>query len=125
MPSWPISKCTAWANSSIRVWMKPRKSRLPPRTGHRFAGRQPQWRSHYVQASDLQFYEVAIPSPQSRAGSFDPADAARGDEVFRDLLDGTDRLVVLGVLRQQQERPGQPFLTGVEEWSTRFSSIRS
>jgi hypothetical protein len=32
--------------------------------------------------SDLQFYQLAIPSPQPRPGSFDPAAAARGDELF-------------------------------------------
>src|SRR5262245_8446535 len=32
--------------------------------------------------SDLQFYQLSIPSPQPRAGSFDPAAAARGDELF-------------------------------------------
>lgn len=30
----------------------------------------------------LQFYQLAIPSPQPPAGSFDPAAAARGDELF-------------------------------------------
>jgi hypothetical protein len=30
----------------------------------------------------LQFYQLAIPSPQPAAGSFDPAAAARGDELF-------------------------------------------
>lgn len=32
--------------------------------------------------SDLQFFQLAIPSPQPPAGSFDPAAAARGDELF-------------------------------------------
>lgn len=32
--------------------------------------------------SDLQFYQLAIPSPQPPAGSFDPSAAARGDELF-------------------------------------------
>jgi hypothetical protein len=32
--------------------------------------------------SDLQFYQLAIPSPQPSQGSFDPAAAARGDELF-------------------------------------------
>jgi hypothetical protein len=32
--------------------------------------------------SDLQFYQLAIPSPQPPEGSFDPAAAARGDELF-------------------------------------------
>jgi hypothetical protein len=32
--------------------------------------------------SDLQFYQLAIPSPQPPKGSFDPAAAARGDELF-------------------------------------------
>jgi hypothetical protein len=32
--------------------------------------------------SDLQFYQLSIPSPQPRAGSFDPAAAKRGDELF-------------------------------------------
>jgi len=32
--------------------------------------------------SDLQFYQLAISSPQPPAGSFDPAAAARGDELF-------------------------------------------
>ena len=32
--------------------------------------------------SDLQFYQLSIPSPQPRAASFDPAAAARGDELF-------------------------------------------
>ena len=32
--------------------------------------------------SDLQFYQLAIPSPQPRAGSFDPAAAKRGDDLF-------------------------------------------
>jgi hypothetical protein len=32
--------------------------------------------------SDLQFYQLAIPSPQPPAGSFDSAAAARGDELF-------------------------------------------
>jgi hypothetical protein len=32
--------------------------------------------------SDLQFYQLAIPSPQPPGGSFDPAAAARGDELF-------------------------------------------
>lgn len=32
--------------------------------------------------SDLQFYQLAIPSPQPPAGSFDAAAAARGDELF-------------------------------------------
>lgn len=32
--------------------------------------------------SDLQFYQLAIPSPQPRAGSFDAAAAKRGDELF-------------------------------------------
>lgn len=32
--------------------------------------------------SDLQFYQLAIPSPEPPAGSFDPAAAARGDELF-------------------------------------------
>ncbi len=32
--------------------------------------------------SDLQFYQLAIPSPQPPAGSFDTAAAARGDELF-------------------------------------------
>ena len=32
--------------------------------------------------SDLQFYQLAIPSPQPPAGSFDEAAAARGDELF-------------------------------------------
>ena len=30
----------------------------------------------------LQFYQLAIPSPQPPSGSFDPAAAARGDELF-------------------------------------------
>jgi hypothetical protein len=30
----------------------------------------------------LQFYQLALPSPQPPAGSFDPAAAARGDELF-------------------------------------------
>lgn len=34
------------------------------------------------QLSDLQFYQLSIPSPQPPAGSFDPAAAARGDELF-------------------------------------------
>jgi len=32
--------------------------------------------------SDLQFYQLSIPSPQPREGSFDTAAAARGDELF-------------------------------------------
>jgi hypothetical protein len=32
--------------------------------------------------SDLQFYQLSIPSPQPAAGTFDPAAAARGDELF-------------------------------------------
>jgi len=32
--------------------------------------------------SDLQFYQLAIPSPQPPTGSFDPAAADRGDELF-------------------------------------------
>ncbi len=32
--------------------------------------------------SDLQFYQLAIPSPQPAKGSFDAAAAARGDELF-------------------------------------------
>jgi hypothetical protein len=32
--------------------------------------------------SDLQFYQLAIPSPQPPAGSFDAAAAERGDELF-------------------------------------------
>jgi hypothetical protein len=32
--------------------------------------------------SDLQFYQLAIPSPQPAAGSFDAAAAERGDELF-------------------------------------------
>jgi hypothetical protein len=32
--------------------------------------------------SDLQFYQLSIPSPQPRPGTFDPAAAARGDELF-------------------------------------------
>jgi hypothetical protein len=32
--------------------------------------------------SDLQFYQLAIPSPQPPPGSFDPAAADRGDELF-------------------------------------------
>ncbi len=32
--------------------------------------------------SDLQFYQLALPSPQPPAGSFDPAAAARGDDLF-------------------------------------------
>jgi hypothetical protein len=32
--------------------------------------------------SDLQFYQLAIPSPPPPAGSFDPAAAQRGDELF-------------------------------------------
>jgi len=32
--------------------------------------------------SDLQFYQLALPSPQPPKGSFDPAAAARGDELF-------------------------------------------
>jgi hypothetical protein len=32
--------------------------------------------------ADLQFYQLAIPSPQPPAGSFDQAAAARGDELF-------------------------------------------
>lgn len=32
--------------------------------------------------SDLQFYQLAIPSPQPPGGSFDAAAAARGDELF-------------------------------------------
>ena len=32
--------------------------------------------------SDLQFYQLAIPSPEPPAGSFDPVAAARGDELF-------------------------------------------
>lgn len=32
--------------------------------------------------SDLQFYQLAIPSPQPASGSFDPAAAARGDALF-------------------------------------------
>jgi hypothetical protein len=32
--------------------------------------------------SDLQFYQLSIPSPQPRPGSFDVAAAARGDELF-------------------------------------------
>ena len=32
--------------------------------------------------SDLQFYQLAIPSPQPPAGSFDPAAADRGDALF-------------------------------------------
>jgi len=32
--------------------------------------------------SDLQFYQLSIPSPQPPAGSFDPAAAERGDELF-------------------------------------------
>jgi hypothetical protein len=32
--------------------------------------------------SDLQFYQLAISSPQPPAGSFDPGAAARGDELF-------------------------------------------
>lgn len=32
--------------------------------------------------SDLQFYQLAIPSPQPPAGSFDQAAAARGDDLF-------------------------------------------
>jgi hypothetical protein len=32
--------------------------------------------------SDLQFYQLAIPSPQPPRGSFDPAAAKRGDELF-------------------------------------------
>jgi len=32
--------------------------------------------------SDLQFYQLSIPSPQPPEGSFDPAAAARGDELF-------------------------------------------
>jgi hypothetical protein len=32
--------------------------------------------------SDLQFYQLAIPSPQPRPGSFDPAAAKRGDDLF-------------------------------------------
>jgi hypothetical protein len=31
---------------------------------------------------DLQFYQLSIPSPQPRPGSFDPAAAKRGDELF-------------------------------------------
>lgn len=34
------------------------------------------------QLSDLQFYQLAIPSPQPPAGSFDQAAAARGDGLF-------------------------------------------
>src|SRR5205085_12168736 len=32
--------------------------------------------------SDLQFYQLSIASPQPPAGSFDPAAAKRGDELF-------------------------------------------
>jgi len=32
--------------------------------------------------SDLQFYQLALPSPQPPQGSFDPAAAARGDDLF-------------------------------------------
>src|SRR5215813_7252334 len=32
--------------------------------------------------SDLQFYQLALPSPQPPAGSFDPAAADRGDQLF-------------------------------------------
>jgi hypothetical protein len=32
--------------------------------------------------SDLQFYQLSIPSPQPPAGSFDPAAAKRGDDLF-------------------------------------------
>ncbi len=32
--------------------------------------------------SDLQFYQLSIPSPQPRRGSFDPVAAKRGDELF-------------------------------------------
>jgi hypothetical protein len=34
--------------------------------------------------SDLQFYQLAIASPQPPPGSFDPAAASRGDELFSD-----------------------------------------
>jgi len=32
--------------------------------------------------SDLQFYQLAIPTPDPPAGSYDAAAAARGDELF-------------------------------------------
>jgi hypothetical protein len=34
----------------------------------------------------LQFYQLAIPAPQPPPGSFDPAAAARGDELFSDKV---------------------------------------
>ena len=80
---WRRWKCTGSDASSIRVSTTPRSSRLRRRTGlPTLPHISPDDDQITSKLADLQFYQLAIPSPQPPKNSFDPAAAKRGDELF-------------------------------------------